>query len=195
MKKTLLFFMAVFVLSSCAVKQNPKEEKVKTNSASNTSINKIDKVVEIDEGIKIVKFYKNNQPTGTWQWFDEDDILFMEQSYENGKLHGWHRVYDKNGKVVKEVPYQQGVVHGIWTEYRIEGDKSYPQFEEHLVNGETVLFKFYDENGELSSKTTIEKVDMFITQDYENGRFINEYKGYQKCVKNEKKELDCESWN
>lgn len=166
MKKTLLFFMAVFMLSSCATKQNPQEDKVKTNSASNTSINKIDKVVEIDEGIKIVKFYKNNQPTGTWQYFIGNG-LWVETIYENGKPH-------------KRITYD------------LELGK--PWSEIHFVNGKEVSDKtyYYDNNGKVSSIYEQEKVDnfyIFTFRNYKNGRVVDVNVRYGMC---EEKGYPCE---
>ncbi|BDB65539.1 hypothetical protein T36_2018 [Helicobacter cinaedi] len=57
MRKALLFCMAVFVLSSCATKQNPQEEKVKASYAAYNSLD-----TSINNAIaQVQQEHKNNQ--------------------------------------------------------------------------------------------------------------------------------------
>lgn len=212
MRKALLFLIAVFMLSSYATKQNPQEEKVKASYATYNSLDasinnaiaqvqqehKNNEIVREEELeplfeksqklYRAVKFYKNNQPTGTWQWFDESNNLVKEANYENGELHGWWRTYDdKTGRVIWEIPYKYGIKHGVEKFYDIVNGKRFLHllYETRWESGEAVIRKFY-KKGKIWQKHEVKISDggikTLIVQTYslENGKVIEKARHFIK---------------
>ncbi len=182
-------------IDGCAT-NNIIEEKAKTSYANSQEWHKNDEVVrkEVLERLvestphklyRAVKFYKNNQPTGTWQWFDESNNLVREANYEYGKQHGWDRFFSADGQYFREIHYSYGVEDGMETEIRdfLKNTEFPNKIETYWERGEAIIRKFY-KKGKLWQKNEVKISDSgiktLIVQTYENGKVIKETRSFIK---------------
>ena len=95
--------------------------------------------------IKAKGIYRGTLKDSLWQYFNENELLVLEESYVLDTLHGTHRTYYDNGQLGEELNYDHGIKHGPWKKFFIDG-KPWVEanYEKGNLHGD---FKMFREGG------------------------------------------------
>lgn len=65
--------------------------------------------------------YNNEKKEGLWQYFNEREVLVLEETYKQNLLHGVQRIYLDGGQLGEETHFRDSVKHGAWNKYYASG--------------------------------------------------------------------------
>ncbi len=82
--------------------------------------------------IKAKGIYRNTKKDSLWQYFNEAELLVLEENYALNEMHGAQRTYYANAKLGEETNFNHGVKHGVWQKFF---DNGKPWLEANYVNG------------------------------------------------------------
>lgn len=93
-------------------------------------------------------FYQNQEKDSLWQYFINDSLLILEESYNKGVKDGEERSYYIFGVLLEEINWKNGKKHGAWRRYYPTGRVD---FETLYKNGQRHgIYNKYYENGKLN---------------------------------------------
>lgn len=82
--------------------------------------------------IKAKGVFRMQHKDSLWQYFNETEILILEETYVLDTLNGSQKAYYENGQLAEEVNYKMGVKHGVWNKF-FEGGE--PWVEASYIDG------------------------------------------------------------
>lgn len=146
--------------------------------------------------IKAKGIYKHQMKDSLWQYFNENELLVLEESYILDTLHGAQRTYYENRQLGEETNFVHGVKHGPWKKFFDNGkpwvDATY---EDGNLHGKFVMYNedgkrkyqgnyhkgirvgvwlIFNENGSVKTQDVYEN-GILKRQKYENGEFTEYY--------------------
>lgn len=111
-----------------------------------------------------------------WNYFDENGIQYLSESFKAGVKHGTFKTYTSEKVLVEEVNWKDGIKHGAWKKYFITGNL---MWEANYVNGKLEgLTKTYYNSGTVHKEGSFKNDVMDGAWRYysESGGLINVYK-------------------
>lgn len=159
--------------------------------------------------IKAKGIYKQQKKDSLWQYFNENELLVLEETYILDTLHGAQKTYYENQQLGEETHFSHGVKQGVWKKFFDNGkpwiDASY---EDGNLDGKFVMYRGdgkrkvqgtytkgirtgvwlnFNENGSVYTQDVYRNGVLKSTK-YENGEFTEYYEsGIPKSVYNYKK--------
>jgi antitoxin component YwqK of YwqJK toxin-antitoxin module len=95
--------------------------------------------------IKAKGIYRNMKKDSLWQYFNEAEVLVLEETYKQNLLHGVQRSYYDNGQIGEELHYRDSVKHGSWLKFFPNSKKWTEAFYKNgNLDG---LFKLFGDDG------------------------------------------------
>ncbi len=95
--------------------------------------------------IKAKGLYREMKKDSLWQYFNEDELLVLEETYVLDTLNGWKRTYYANKQLGEETFFTMGVKNGVWKKFFDDGK---PWVDTNYENGNLHgSFKMYGEKG------------------------------------------------
>lgn len=82
--------------------------------------------------IKAKGIFMHQAKDSLWQYFNDQEVLVLEETYHLDTLNGAQRSYYDNGQLAEETHYSMGVKHGAWNKF-FEGGE--PWLEAGYDNG------------------------------------------------------------
>lgn len=103
--------------------------------------------------IKAKGVYKRQQKDSVWHYFNEAEILILEEGYKLDVLHGVQKIYyPENGILMEQRTFVDGVKHGAWLKYFEDGKKwLVANYEQGELSG---TFEMYKSDGKPELKGT-----------------------------------------
>ena len=100
----------------------------------------------INGKIKAKGVYVKQKKDSLWQFFNEEEVLVLEEVYDMNVLNGMSKsYYPKSGQPLEQLGYKAGVKHGKWLKFFENGK---PWMEAEYDNGNlNGKFNVYTENG------------------------------------------------
>ena len=93
--------------------------------------------------------YVNRLKDSTWNYYNRDSVLVLEEKYTNGKLNGAVKTFYDEGQLYELKNYKDDVLVGIWKQYFLNGKiKLEGSYKEGKREGEQTYFF---PNGEIYS--------------------------------------------
>ncbi len=160
MKKFLMVFALISILSACNSNQQSDKKKIGYKKPV-----KQEQII-IKEGDVTMEKYANGQArtVRTFKKVDgklqavyekiyyKDGNLIKEGAIQNGKRDGHWKSYYRNGILWSEGDFEKGVRQGITITYHPNGKKYYKgDFTDGIKSG---IWKFWDENGKFIKDVT-----------------------------------------
>ncbi len=100
--------------------------------------------------IKAKGMYLNTKKDSLWQYFNETELLILEEVYAQDVLHGAQRKYYENAQMGEETNYQMGKKQGAWLKFF---DNGKPWLEANYKEGDLDgAFKIYTEKGKVQTQ-------------------------------------------
>lgn len=146
--------------------------------------------------IKAKGLYVEMKKDSLWQFFNNDEILILEEHYRSDTLNGAQRTYYPNGQLGEEMHYRNGLKHGAWKKFYMDGkrwlESSYEDGDLHgafltwLETGKPHMkgeydhglrigvWWIYDDSGIVRTQDVYEN-GVLKYQKYENGEFTEYY--------------------
>ncbi len=117
--------------------------------------------------LKSEGYYRNNKPTGYWNYYYENGKLKMRGQLKGKSTHGVWQYYYENGQLSMEGEIHNGKREGIWKFYFESGPlKSKGEF----INGEkTGIWNHYYEDGTLKAQAFYKNDRGYYKEFYTNG--------------------------
>lgn len=95
--------------------------------------------------IKAKGIYRNMKKDSLWQYFNEAEVLVLEETYKQNLLHGVQRTYFDNGLLGEELHFRDSVKHGPWLKFFPNTKKwTEANYKEGNLDGP---FKLFTEDG------------------------------------------------
>ncbi|MCF8258524.1 MAG: hypothetical protein K9J06_13290 [Flavobacteriales bacterium] len=89
--------------------------------------------------------YRNQKKDSLWQYFNENEMLVLEETYRQNLLHGAQRIYLDSGQLGEETHFRDSVKHGPWNKFF---GNSRPWIEANYKNGSLDgPFKIWQDDG------------------------------------------------
>lgn len=144
--KYLLIFTALTIIFSCS------NEETKTDAALETVTTEITADTTKETSVEITEVQTENK-AGLFQEFYPNGALKIEgKNDEDGQRNGLWIAYYENGTKWSESYYVKGKKSGHSLSFYPNGNVRY--VGEYLEDVKTGTWKFYDENGDLTSEET-----------------------------------------
>jgi len=146
--------------------------------------------------IKAKGLFREQKKDSLWQYFNENELLVLEETYILDTLHGAQKTYYENKQLGEETNFSHGVKEGVWKKFFDNGkpwvdatyvkgnlDGKFAMFREDgkpKVKGTYVLgirtgtWLNFNENGSVYTQQVYNN-GVLKTTKYENGEFIEYY--------------------
>lgn len=146
--------------------------------------------------IKAKGIFKQQMKDSLWQYFNDNELLVLEESYILDTLHGAQKTYYENKQLGEETHYDHGVKNGPWKKFFDNGkpwvDATY---ENGNLHGKFVMYNedgkrkyqgnyhkgirvgvwlIFNDNGSVKTQDVYEN-GVLKRQKYENGEFTEYY--------------------
>lgn len=72
--------------------------------------------------IKAKGIYQGQLKDSLWQYFNEAEVLVLEEQYHLDTLHGFQKTYYDNGQLGEETNFDHGIKHGPWKKFFEQGE-------------------------------------------------------------------------
>lgn len=153
-------------------------------------------VYHINGKIKAKGLYRQQKKDSLWQYFNNNELLVLEETYTLDTLHGLQKIYYDNGQLGEETMFKRGVKHGVWKKF-FENGKPWvdANYVDGNVDGKFVMYRGdgklrtrgtyilgiktgvwlnYNENGSVYTQDVYNN-GVLKTTKYENGEFTDYY--------------------
>ena len=151
--------------------------------------------------IKAKGVYKTQKKDSVWFYYNNAEILILEEGYKMDVLHGVQKLfYPSNGQLMEQRTFNDGLKHGEWLKYFEDGKKwLVANYENGELTGEFEMYKsdgkpelkgtyelgvrhgrwlMYNENGSVRTQDIYHQGAM-TKQKRENGVFEEFYEDYR----------------
>jgi len=120
--------------------------------------------------------YIGHNKDSIWNYYDGNDILYLQESYKNGKKDGTFKRYSRERVLLEEINWKDDVRNGVWRKYYYNGIM---MWEGYYVNGKLEgEAKVWNSNGKLYKKGSFKNdlMEGIWTKYDEHGNIIKQYK-------------------
>ena len=81
----------------------------------------IDYIFYKNGNLKASGLYVNEIKDSTWNYYNRDSVLILQEVYSKGRLNGLVKTFYDEGSIYEEKNYENNVLNGIWKQYFLNG--------------------------------------------------------------------------
>jgi len=98
-----------------------------------------------------IKYYKNDKPTGTWEYYSYDGKLLTERIVWQDSINSYCQSWGYNGKLIEEGSMINETKNGEWKEY--DYNKGYLKYKGYYNCGRKEgIWQEFKKNGKMIKK-------------------------------------------
>ena len=95
--------------------------------------------------LKASGLYVNEQKDSTWNYYNRDSVIILQEIYSSGKLNGTVKTFHDEGSIYEIKTYKKNILSGIWKQFFLNGQL---KLEGSYVDGKRHgLQKYFFSNG------------------------------------------------
>jgi antitoxin component YwqK of YwqJK toxin-antitoxin module len=82
--------------------------------------------------------YIGKKKDSVWNYYNDNGIKYLEESYSKGVKNGVFKRYSRDRKLLEEVTWKNGVEEGLWRRYYANGDLKSESYKKNgVLDGES----------------------------------------------------------